>query len=143
MSMQFRKRPIVIEAVRWDGSNENEIQSFMGGYLKRVIGDMLFIGTLEGIMCASVGDYIIKGVKGEFYSCKPDIFAETYEDATIDPESLRAQGEWIRGKLQNGERLSRCSACGERCRVPTCVGKPIYDYCPNCGAKMKGAGENA
>lgn len=61
---------------------------------------------------------------------------------TIDPESLRPQGKWIRGKLQNGERLSRCSACGERCRVPTCVGKPIYDYCPNCGAKMKGAENN-
>ena len=143
MSMQFRKRPLVIEAVRWDGSNENEIQAFIGGYLKRVIGDMLFIGTLEGIMCASVGDYIIKGVKGEFYSCKPDIFAETYEDATIPPESLRPQGRWIKGELQNGDRRHKCSVCRDECRVPTVVGKPIYDYCPNCGAYMKGAGENA
>lgn len=62
---------------------------------------------------------------------------------TIAPESLRPQGRWIRGALQNGERLSKCSACGERCRVPTCVGKPIYDYCPNCGAKMKGAETDA
>lgn len=104
--MQFRKRPLVIEAARWDGSNENEIQAFMGGYLKRVIGGMLFIGTLEGIMCASVGDYIIKGVKGEFYSCKPDIFAETYEDATIDPESLRPQWVSVYDKLPTaGERV--------------------------------------
>lgn len=136
--MQFRKRPLVIEAARWDGSNENEIQAFMGGYLKRVIGGMLFIGTLEGIMCASVGDYIIKGVKGEFYSCKPDIFAETYEDATIDPESLRPPGEWID---------NHCTACGE-----TPLGEELWehidgepprferciDYCPCCGAKMKG-----
>lgn len=130
MSMQFRKRPLVIEAVRWDGSNENEIQAFMGGYLKRVIGDMLFIGTLEGIMCASVGDYIIKGVKGEFYSCKPDIFAETYEDATIDPESLRPQGEWIVQDI--GRTKFSCS----RCKARNYAGHE--NYCPNCGAKMGG-----
>ena len=129
--MQFRKRPLVIEAARWDGSNENEIQAFMGGYLKRVIGGMLFIGTLEGIMCASVGDYIIKGVKGEFYSCKPDIFAETYEDATIDPESLRPQGEW---KHFYGNR-GQCSACGV---VVSSTVRNNGNYCPNCGAKMKG-----
>ena len=132
MSMQFRKRPLVIEAVRWDGSNENEIQAFMGGYLKRVIGDMLFIGTLEGIMCASVGDYIVKGVKGEFYSCKPDIFAETYEDATIDPESLRPQGEWSVGYYNyEGVYVRDCSYCGY-------AHDDLSPYCPSCGAKMKG-----
>ena len=62
---------------------------------------------------------------------------------TIDPESLRKQGKWIRGELQNGERRHKCSVCREACRVPTVVGKPVYDYCPNCGAKMKGAGEDA
>lgn len=138
MVKQFRKRPLVVEAIRWDGSNEDELQAFMGGYLKRVIEDMLFICTLEGIMCAFVGDYIIKGVKGEFYSCKPDIFAETYEDATIDPESLRPQGKWINwGKsgTPTYENYGTCSVCHEDAEIYT----EHRNYCPNCGAKMKGA----
>ena len=47
-------------------------------------------------------------------------------------------GRWVRGKLKNGEILHKCSACKDDYRVPTCVGKPIYNYCPNCGAKMDG-----
>lgn len=143
MVKQFRKRPLVVEAVRWDGSNENEIQAFMGGYLKRVIEDMLFIGTLEGIMCASVGDYIIKGVKGEFYSCKPDIFAETYEDADIDPESLRPQGEW-EGEHETWGKM-QCSVCKKEALLEKANGDIgqilLYvtsNYCPNCGAYMEG-----
>lgn len=74
---KFRKKPVVIEAVQWTGSNENEINKFSdphGVYQGKVI-----IQTLEGVMEGNVGDWIIKGVKGEFYPCKPDIFAATYE----------------------------------------------------------------
>lgn len=85
---KFRKRPVVIDAVQWDGYNLTEIQQFVGKWLG---GDFyassnnepptasLTILTLEGEMIASIGDWIIKGVNGEFYPCKPDIFEKTYE----------------------------------------------------------------
>ena len=90
--MKYRKKPVVIEAHRigddgwpdsiWQGVNENKIILHLGrtGYPPQVTGHV-DIHTLEGIMRGEVGDYIIKGVKGEFYPCKPDIFAATYEVA--------------------------------------------------------------
>jgi len=75
---KYRKKPVVIEAVQWTGSNDAEIEKMMG-YLPSGTENKLFINTLEGVITASVGDYIIRGVEGEFYPCKPDIFAETYE----------------------------------------------------------------
>ena len=79
--MKFRKRPVVIEAVRWDGTNLSEIAALGGAreYEQDFLGDDLVINTLEGDMRASKGDWIIRGVKGELYPCKPDIFAATYE----------------------------------------------------------------
>lgn len=78
--MKYRKKPVVIEAVRWTGENHEEINAFckendMWSRSKKT----LYIKTLEGHHYASVGDYIIKGVNGEFYPCKPDIFEKTYE----------------------------------------------------------------
>lgn len=83
---KFRKKPVVIEAVQWTGSNGNEIVRFITGLPDAEAFDET-IKTLEGEMHASVGDWIIKGVKGEFYPCKPDIFEATYEPAT-DPNDL-------------------------------------------------------
>lgn len=79
----YKKKPVTIEAVLWTGDNADEIQAFIGddGCVK---GRYVDIGTLEGLMVASIGDYIIKGVKGEVYPCKPDIFALTYEDCHED-----------------------------------------------------------
>jgi hypothetical protein len=77
----FRKKPVVIEAIQWAGDNREEIDKFMGESRRKVPGNVLQIYTLEGIMDAAVGDYIIKGIKGEFYPCKPDIFELTYECA--------------------------------------------------------------
>jgi len=79
--MKFRKKPVVIDAVRWDGANVDEILGFIlvGGSARRGHGNAIIIETLEGEMTASPGDWIIKGVKGEFYPCKPDIFDATYE----------------------------------------------------------------
>ena len=90
--MKYRKKPVVIEAIQWDGLNFNDILKFTGsGNIKleeirkpdadmRIPGSyVLTIRTLEGVMEASKGDYIIKGVNGEFYPCKPDIFEKTYE----------------------------------------------------------------
>ena len=76
--MKYRKKPVVIEAIRFIGSNYEEIREFIGQ--NTLWSDSsIVIPTLEGDMVAQKGDYIIKGVQGEFYPCKPDIFAETYE----------------------------------------------------------------
>ena len=82
--MKFRKKPVIIEAIQYDGSpaSGSAACNFMG--LERVLfsdTQGLFIDTLEGTMTAAIGDWIIKGVKGEFYPCKPDIFEATYEPA--------------------------------------------------------------
>lgn len=75
---KFRKKPVVIEAVQWKGNNVDEISAFASSNAS-VKGNTVIIGTLEGNMNASVNDWIIKGVNGEFYPCKPDIFEKTYE----------------------------------------------------------------
>ena len=89
--MKYRKKPVVIEAVQWNGFNLEEIKEFVGDSLIYDISDAAWkvgkdaptihigIKTLEGNHICSKGDYIIKGVQGEFYPCKPDIFMQTYE----------------------------------------------------------------
>lgn len=80
MMPKFRKKPVVVEAVRWNSKNYFDIIRLTGRRDIRFFDDgSCIIPTLEGDMIAKKGDYIIKGVKGEFYPCKPDIFAETYE----------------------------------------------------------------
>jgi len=84
---KFRKKPVVIEAVRYragmqDGRFADEV--IAGTVLYPEDGTML-IKTLEGVMCASPGDWIIRGVKGEIYPCKDSIFKLTYE--SVDDES--------------------------------------------------------
>lgn len=81
MIEKFVKKPIIIEAIKYDGTNKVEIQEFMDRYLDDTQDKQLKIETLEGVMLANIGDYIIKGVTGEFYPCKPDIFEQTYEKA--------------------------------------------------------------
>ena len=74
---KFRKKPVVIEAIQWN-NNPQEVMAFHSSMILRSDGS-LFIGTLEGTMHVSDKDWIIKGVNGEFYPCKPDIFEKTYE----------------------------------------------------------------
>lgn len=76
---QYRKKPVVIEAMQIKPDNVDELVEFCEGNLKSnpLVG--VVIETLEGKMTVTIGDYIIKGVKGEFYPCKPDIFEMTYE----------------------------------------------------------------
>lgn len=82
--MKFRKKPVVIEAIQFTGSNPAEICRFMGAgeWEEDFLDAGLEIKTLEGTMKASPGDWIIRGVAGEYYPCKPDIFAATYEPVT-------------------------------------------------------------
>lgn len=88
--MQFRSKPVVIEAINWNGSASAlaALKSFVGDNLivyvdhdthDSALGIALSIRTLEGDMRASQGDWIIKGLRGEFYPCKPDVFAAKYE----------------------------------------------------------------
>jgi hypothetical protein len=77
--MRYRKKPVVIDAVQWNGVNNQEIEDFAKTAIEVHGEEKLKIETLEGVMTAIPGDWIIKGVKGEFYPCKPDIFEATYE----------------------------------------------------------------
>jgi hypothetical protein len=82
--MRYRKRPVVVKAVRWTGDNWPEIARFHRGdaFTTTRYPDgscRLNIATLEGVMQAEPGDWVIEGVKHEVYPCKPDIFEATYE----------------------------------------------------------------
>lgn len=88
--MKYRKKPVVIDAVQYDG-NFRCLDIFsiheVGKFILSKDGqgnNCIKIPTLEGEMIASIGDYIIQGVKGEFYPCKPDIFELTYEEVEND-----------------------------------------------------------
>ena len=79
---KFRKKPVEIEAIQFNGWNFGEITDWMlgiTGIYPSCYKETMVIETLEGNMTANVGDYIIKGVQGEFYPCKPAIFEQTYE----------------------------------------------------------------
>lgn len=85
--MKFRKRPLIVEAIQFNGDDSlsrmenhwkeafNSVADY--GYSEGL--ENFFIETMEGNMCALLGDWIIKGIHGEFYTCKPDIFEKTYE----------------------------------------------------------------
>lgn len=91
--MKYRKKPVVIEAFQYDGDLKGSdgkyyapnwaVKAYEDGTMHYEEFDgqpgELFINTLEGVHHASVGDYIIQGVNGELYPCKPDIFEKTYE----------------------------------------------------------------
>lgn len=92
----YRKKPVEVFAIKWTGDNLAAVINFTGlhhsarhwtweEYDKIVATQGLKIFTLEGAMMADVGDMIIRGVAGEFYPCKPDIFAETYEEVADEP----------------------------------------------------------
>jgi hypothetical protein len=94
--MRFRKKPVVIEAIQFDGNNNTMVDKFMDGAIHDFIGhqgrekyhdNCVCIRTLEGNMVAEPGDWIIRGIKGEFYPCKPDIFEATYElaEPVVEP----------------------------------------------------------
>lgn len=83
---KYQKKPLVIEAIKFTRNSWDEILNFTGGSahslsIERCIGGIArcIIPTLEGQHIATEGDYIIKGVKGEFYPCKPDVFEQSYE----------------------------------------------------------------
>jgi hypothetical protein len=88
--MKFRKKPVVIEAHRYDGTLGNAAALVLWASARAsddyttivhmTEGGDLAVQTLEGLMTANAGDWLIRGVKGEFYFCKPDIFEATYDE---------------------------------------------------------------
>ena len=117
--MKFIKKRVVIEAVHWNGIKVSEtpewiLEALNSGVLVR-FGDKVQVRTLEGVMTASPGDYIIRGVDGELYPCKPDIFEKTYEKVEEGKESenlnfgevieILKQGGLVRRKGWNGKGL--------------------------------------
>ena len=85
--MKYRKKPVIVEVVQFTGKNISEISEFTQAHDRNdmdfdVDKQEFYIDTLEGKMTAQAGDYIIEGVKGEFYPVKTDIFLETYEKVT-------------------------------------------------------------
>ena len=84
MNNLFRKKPFTIEAIQYDGQNEDVIKEFAKGSAFMQPNSRLVIFTLEGEMLCGVGDWIIKGVNGEFYPCKPDIFIKSYDEVICE-----------------------------------------------------------
>jgi hypothetical protein len=109
--MKYKKKPVVIDAVQWTGENHREMFDFLteNAFDKesmKVSGEHFYIDhnkvegglvikTLEGEHLASIGDFIIRGVKGEYYPCKPDIFEQTYEK--VEDTHIWTTSEWWKG----------------------------------------------
>lgn len=103
--MKFRKKPVIIEALQWTGKNHRKMFDFLTGTVDQPMtttGDHFYIDhnkvagglvirTLEGEHLASIGDYIITGVKGKRYPCKPDVFEMTYEPVELSGSEHHGQ----------------------------------------------------
>lgn len=101
----YRRKPVVIQAKEliFSTDSQQDIIDWSEGLIKKGADGGLVIPTLEGNMRATTGDFIIKGIKGEFYPCKPDIFLSTYEDADIDAwtnikDDLPPENTFVLGK---------------------------------------------
>lgn len=79
LELKFKKKPVVIDATQFTGDNAEEILAWVGDLARLTYDKELVIHTLEGPMFAPTGWWIIKGVKGEFYPCDPEVFSMSYE----------------------------------------------------------------
>jgi hypothetical protein len=105
--MKFRKKPVVIEAIRYR-TIRHEVDAFCPGLIWDVedYSEIPYIQTLEGRMRINKGDWIIKGVKGEFYPCKPDIFELTYESIQVDQKTQQGRLLDAPAKEESGAKES-------------------------------------
>ena len=114
----YRKRPVEIEAIQWTGDNYAEILDFAKDTQSVQHSPekptALRIITLEGVMTADLHDWIIRGIKGEFYPCKPDIFDKTYERVACSPDRDKAiEAEMSRLKAAFLSASGHCNDCGD------------------------------
>ena len=145
---EYRKKPVVILAIRWTGSNLREVIAFTGKHPRwgewfatweeyetrvRADGNIVKILTLEGTMHASPGDWIIRGVRGEHYPCKPDIFEATYEAADLAPSAQPAESSGRERRLAEAAKgLLECLK-SEHSRCPGY--RIVEDSGPNADAQ--------
>lgn len=117
MAERYVKKPVTIEAVQYDG-DLNEIVEFAGFANTEFDQDehKLYIKTLEGDMLVSRGDYVIKGIQGEFYPCKPDIFEASYNPENQEPEPT-AMLPGVAAVIQGKDRESFIAECNKVIRV--------------------------
>lgn len=166
--MKYKKRPVVVEAFQYDGDLKRAdgkyyvpdwaVEAYEKGIMyyasKLDAPPELFIKTLEGTHHVSVCDYIIQGVKGELYPCKPDIFTETYDVSTEDkpetPSNISALEKLIEKqtpkkiiyqKSQYGTpwMCPECGAYQNEVKFFSLVGKKViekYTFCWQCGQKL-------
>jgi hypothetical protein len=131
--MKYRKKPVVIEAVEWTGENHREMFNFLTGKTEEYIASSddqfyidhsqvkggLILKTLEGEHIASIGDMVIKGISGEFYPCKPDIFELTYESVVNEEKRCQFCGgeesEDAMIKIDHEDMDETIYFCGESC----------------------------
>ncbi|MDU3009571.1 MAG: hypothetical protein E7B42_01250 [Peptoniphilus harei] len=97
--MKYKKKPVVIEAIKYEKEHIGRALDFCNKLRYNPHDNEYYVDTLEGCMKATEGDYIIKGVNGEFYPCKPDIFKKTYEK--LDAENLGKTEEAKKRKQKN------------------------------------------
>ena len=133
--MKYRKLPEVIDAIIFDGINYLECTDFIEGKFDNT-KNYPNIKTLEGVMRIDVGDYIIKGVKGEFYPCKPDIFEMTYEKVVESWGGVKAR-KYLE-KYDNGVECPECDYywMQDVCEADPEEDDPMPDHYP-CGSCYK------
>lgn len=136
--MKFKKIPVVIDAIQWTGENVIELTKFTNGdfFQSKVDEGTTFasIKTLEGVFAVHQWDWVIKGIKGEHYSCKPDIFEKTYEELTTsDKLDLSWNPKWAKENqsLQgnSSEKSSEVCECGGKYHAD----KYGAESCNECG----------
>ena len=153
MAQKYVKKPVIVESMRFGiGTDELiKLQDWMDADLVIDFNEKdnpkLKIKTLEGVMEASVGDYIIKGIRGEFYPCKPDIFEATYSTVELDSMSFGMAVD----KMKMGHMVARRGWNGKNLfvfmQVPATIGKDIVPKMqslpPSVKAKFQERFDNA
>jgi len=150
--MKYKKKPVVIDAVQWTGKNHREIFDFLteNDFDKesmQVTGDHFYIDhskveggliikTLEGEHLATIGDYIIRGVQGEYYPCKEDIFLQTYEK--VEDTNIQKNNSILEHIYQGqGITGNPCySTTTSTTLYPNNNPQPNGIKCPKCGEEL-------
>ncbi len=142
--MKFRKKPVVIEAIKYQAElGNNRVMNWLALQGANIHGWLFFYGeitipTLEGSMKVSDGDWIIKGTKGEFYPCKPDIFVEIYEEQG-SAEEINQSAEIARLRVQD-RRIKALSSLISR-GLPVFFSKVLTSDCSGNYLEVEAGGE--
>lgn len=111
---RFRKKPVVVEAEQWLGTVEQKERLLAEGVIMDIpsLDGSCLVPTLEGNMTCQINDYIIKGIKGEYYPCKPDIFELTYDmdeketlEIEVNAETLGLNPEFVEAGIEVGDTI--------------------------------------